>query len=122
MLNFILGGKHSPLPADQGPNDPIGSNLCSALLEYGAEISHQPLLSLGSPSAKQSSRWVTVLTMSYGLASYTRLNGVWVARRNRVKPAEVTTSLILPSPACAPKHSPTACEREHGVHNRVEKE
>ena len=30
----------------------------------------------------------------YGLASYTRLNGVWAALRNRVNPAVVTTFLI----------------------------
>src|SRR4051812_23445108 len=35
---------------------------------------------------------------AYGRASRTRLNGVWVARRKRVKPPAVTTSLSLDSP------------------------
>src|ERR1700689_2881008 len=46
----------------------------------------------------------------HGRASYTTLSGVSAARRNRVKPAAVTTSRILASPACAPSASPTACD------------
>jgi hypothetical protein len=43
------------------------------------------------------------------------LNGVSAARRNRLKPAAVTTSLILASPAWAPSASPTSCDSEAGV-------
>ncbi len=50
------------------------------------------------------------------------LNGVSVARRKRVNPARVTTSRMRASPAWAPKHRPTSCDREHGVHSKVEKE
>src|ERR1700735_4938820 len=55
-----------------------------------------------------------------GPASDTVLSGVSAARRNRVKPAAVTTSLILASPAWAPSASPTSCESEAGVHSSVE--
>ena len=40
------------------------------------------------------------------LASNTILNGVWVARRKRVKHPFVTTSRNRASPACAPKAGP----------------
>ena len=59
---------------------------------------------------------------NYVLASYTILKGVSVARRKRLNPADRTTSSIRFSPACAPRHRPTSCDREHGVHSRVEKE
>ena len=49
------------------------------------------------------------------------LNGVSVARRKRLNPADVTTSRMRASPAWAPRHSPTSCDREQGVHNSVEK-
>jgi len=55
-----------------------------------------------------------------GRASYTRLKGVSAARRKRVKPAAVTTSLILASPAWAPSASPTSWDSEAGVHSSVE--
>ena len=42
----------------------------------------------------------------HGLASKTKLNGVWVASLNFEKPADVTISLILFSPACAPSAGP----------------
>ena len=57
----------------------------------------------------------------YGLASNTALNGVSLARRKRVRPAWVTTSRILASPAWAPSASPTSCDSDAGVHSRVEK-
>ena len=50
------------------------------------------------------------------------LNGVSAARRKRLNPAEVTTSRMRASPACAPRHSPTSCDREHGVHSGAENE
>ena len=56
----------------------------------------------------------------HGRASYTRLKGVSAARRKRVKPAAVTTSLILASPAWAPSASPTSWDSEAGVHSSVE--
>src|SRR5271165_848420 len=43
------------------------------------------------------------------------LKGVSVARRKRLKPALVATSRMLASPDCAPRHSPTSCDREQGV-------
>src|ERR1700733_2740233 len=58
----------------------------------------------------------------YGRASNTMLNGVSAARRKRVKPAAVTTSLIRASPAWAPSASPTSCDSEAGVHSSVENE
>src|SRR5207248_11502228 len=65
-------------------------------------------------------RSVGTATRTYGRASNTLLNGVSATRRNRVKPAAVTTSRIRASPACAPSASPTSCESEAGVHSRVE--
>src|SRR5580692_1278830 len=62
------------------------------------------------------------LAPDHGRASKTRLNGVCAARRKRVKPAAVTTSLILASPAWAPSASPTSCDSEAGVHSSVENE
>jgi hypothetical protein len=58
----------------------------------------------------------------YGLASKTRLKGVSVARRKRVKPPAVTTSRMRASPACAPSASPTSCAFEAGVQIMVEAE
>ena len=46
------------------------------------------------------------LARAQGLASNIKLNGVCVARRNFEKPADVTISLILSSPACAPSAGP----------------
>ena len=57
-----------------------------------------------------------------GRASETMLNGVSVARRKRLKPAEVTTSRMRASPDCAPRQSPTSCDRDEGVHSSVENE
>src|SRR5207244_960353 len=50
--------------------------------------------------------------LGYGRASSTRLKGVSVARRKRVKPPAVTTSRSRVSPACAPSASPTPCASE----------
>src|SRR5580692_60925 len=55
-------------------------------------------------------------------ASNTRLNGVCAARRNLEKPPSLTTERRRPSPACAPRHRPTSCEREAGVQMNVETE
>jgi AAA ATPase domain len=57
----------------------------------------------------------------YGLASYTTLISVSLARRKRVRPPLVTTSRILASPAWPPSASPTSCDSDAGVHSRVEK-
>ena len=43
---------------------------------------------------------------SQGLASYTILNGVCVARLKCLKPPAMTTSRIFVSPACAPRAGP----------------
>ena len=43
---------------------------------------------------------------AHGLASKTKLNGVWVARRNFEKPAYFTVFTILSSHACAPDADP----------------
>ena len=48
----------------------------------------------------------------YGRASSTRLNGVSVARRKRVKPASSSTSRRRASPACAPSAAPTSWASE----------
>jgi hypothetical protein len=56
----------------------------------------------------------------YGRASRTRLNGVWVARRTRVKPAASRTSRNRASPAWPPSASPTSWDLELGVHTIVE--
>jgi hypothetical protein len=58
---------------------------------------------------------------SGGLASNTTLNGVSATRANELNPASITTSLMGDSPACAPRASPTSCDKEHEVHCSVEK-
>src|SRR5439155_3476223 len=58
--------------------------------------------------------------LGYGRASSTRLKGVSVARRKRVKPPAMTTSRSRASPACAPSASPTSCASEAGVQTMVE--
>ncbi len=58
--------------------------------------------------------------LGYGRASSTRLKGVSVARRKRVKPPAVTTSRSRASPACAPSPNPTSCASEAGVQTMVE--
>jgi hypothetical protein len=67
---------------------------------------------LAKPVRKRKSAWqVLVLSVwqkGHGLASKTKLNGVCVARRNFEKPADITTSLILFSPACAPSAGPSS--------------
>src|SRR4029453_12582328 len=57
---------------------------------------------------------------AYFLASRIRLNGVSVARRNRVKPASANTRASRASPAWAPSARPTSCEREFGVQTMVD--
>ena len=67
---------------------------------------------LAKPVRNRKSVWqVLVLSVwqkGHGLASKTKLNGVWVARRNFEKPADFTTSLILFSPACPPSAGPSS--------------
>ena len=58
--------------------------------------------------------------LGYGRASSTRLNGVSVARRNRVNPASAATSPSRCSPACAPRPRPTSWSSEAGVQISVE--
>lgn len=55
-----------------------------------------------------------------GRASSTRLKGVSIARRKRVKPPWCTTSRSRASPAWAPRHNPTSCERDAGVQTSVD--
>jgi len=59
-------------------------------------------------------------TEYYGRPSNTRLNGVSVARRNEVKPADLATSLSFASPAWAPRPAPTSCDNDAGVQMRVD--
>ena len=56
-----------------------------------------------------------------GRTSKTRLNGVSVALRKRVKPPAAVTSRIRAGPACAPRARPTSWESDAGVHSNVEK-
>src|SRR5262245_32469610 len=56
-----------------------------------------------------------------GRASSTRLNGVAVARRKRVKPPWRTTSPSRRSPACAPSAAAPSWLSEAGTHSWVEK-
>ncbi len=57
----------------------------------------------------------------HGRASNTRLKGVSVARRKRLKPPAATTSPIRASPAWAPRARPTSCDSDAGVQRNVEK-
>jgi hypothetical protein len=71
-----------------------------------------------SPSSLDSPR---LDASSQGRASNTTLNGVSATRANELNPASITTSLMRASPACAPRASPTSCDKEQGVHRSVEK-
>ena len=55
-------------------------------------------------------------------ASSTRLNGVCVARRNRLNPALPNTSASRRSPACAPRARPTSSDSECAQHRVVDAE
>src|SRR5207245_2692286 len=74
----------------------------------------------GRPGAGPRSRGLR--PRRQGRSSSTRLNGVAVARRNRVKPACVTTSRSRFSPACAPSASPTSWASDAGVQIIVDAE
>ena len=50
------------------------------------------------------------------------MNGVSVARRKRVKPPRAATSRMRTSPACKPRHAPTACARDAGVQMNLDAE
>jgi hypothetical protein len=56
---------------------------------------------------------------AHGLASKTKLNGVWIARRNFEKPVDITISPILSSPGCAPSAGPFSF-KDKGMHIIVE--
>ena len=56
----------------------------------------------------------------YGLASRMRLNGVSVARRTRVNPPCLSTSVSCASPAWAPSARPTSWASDAGVQITVE--
>jgi len=58
----------------------------------------------------------------YGRTSYTKLNGVSVARRKCENPPFVMTSRIRASPAWAPNARPTSCDSDAGVQSNVEAE
>lgn len=58
---------------------------------------------------------VIVWLMTQGLASKTKLNGVWLARRNFEKPAIFTVSAVLSSSACAPSAGPFSF-KDAGTH------
>ena len=57
----------------------------------------------------------------HGLASRMRLNGVWVARRTRLKPASVSSAASRRSPACAPSPRPTSWSSDPGVQITVDR-
>lgn len=62
----------------------------------------------GAPSSatvrrRHCGQCLIAVKTSYGRAASTILNGVSVARRNRVKPPFVTISRSFASPACAPR-------------------
>ena len=63
---------------------------------------------------------VAAARRGYGLASRMRLNGVSVARRTRVNPPWLRTSVSRASPACAPKARPTSWASDAGVQITVE--
>lgn len=72
---------------------------------YAIELTHMPGGEIAQPSGMPSYASYGYAG-DYGRASSTRLTGVCVARRNRVKPPCMTTSRNLASPACAPNAAP----------------
>ena len=105
---------------DKNSNQYISHTECHRCVDFGKLSEFAKMLTKGAHVHVEGE----LLSRSHiqGLASYTTLNGVSVARRNRVNPAAVTTSRMRASPACAPRHNPTSCEREQGVQSRVENE
>src|SRR3546814_3966788 len=66
--------------------------------------------------------WVGGLWVGpYGRASNTRLNGVPVARRNRVKPAPVASSARVASGTWEPSAQPPGCDWAAGVQMDVDR-
>src|SRR5580698_9380713 len=59
--------------------------------------------------------WRQKLRTHYTRTSNTMLNGVSAALRKCENPPLRVTFSIFAGPACAPKPSPTSCEREHGT-------
>jgi hypothetical protein len=60
------------------------------------------------------------IAASHGFASMIKLNGVLVAVRKRLKPAEVTTSRSRFSPAWAPSPKPTSWLSDAGTQSIVD--
>src|SRR6185503_13341512 len=97
-------GEHNPKCADRFGHESISHNASSkrVLLPRtmpGDARNHKPLAAPDRDLPRYS-------FTSHGLTSNTRLNGVCVARRNRVSPPFMTTSSSRASPAWAPRAGP----------------
>jgi pimeloyl-ACP methyl ester carboxylesterase len=94
---------------------------CAAALPHDQNVP-TPAIGCSYTSTPVGAPWGVVLLLvgSYLRASRTRLNGVSVARRKRLKPASSNTARRRASPACAPSPRPTSCESELGVQMKVD--
>src|SRR5437870_11971083 len=89
-------------------NQRRAGTLARAFLAQSARKTFISALSVFIRGATPLYFFVVPFTVCYGRASRIRLNGVSVARRNRVNPPCVTTSRKRDSPAWAPRPSPTS--------------
>jgi len=110
MSEVVLDRSREP-----APDRAMRIHVCGAVQEHHAAVHQNPPVRRGCIAPPPMCR------VGYGLASYTTLISVSLARRKRVRPAWVTTSRILASPAWPPSASPTSCDSDAGVHSRVEK-
>src|SRR5262249_43835846 len=91
--------------------DPFARGRCEELEDGRAELRHE---------TRRARVAGGIPVLGYGRASSTRLKGVSVARRKRVKPADGTISRRRASPACAPSARPTSCASDAGVQTSVD--
>ena len=109
------GGPHSTGPRDRVPAAPsqraARGTASPPRLRPPRRRAPRPAVAPAAP---------TRVAVRYGRTSSTRLNGVSVARRKRVKPPAVTTSRNRASPAWAPSARPTSWSRDAGVQTSVD--
>ena len=122
MRHPVVVGDQPLARLARGPDDRLDPRWPYLLLHEGDERLEEDAVELsGHIPARDSSRGHGLggrrhaSLRAYLRASRIRLNGVSVARRKRLNPASANTARRRASPACAPRPSPTSCEREFGV-------
>src|SRR5687767_15729503 len=76
---------------------------CSTLYRPAKVLRKKLAKSVGNRKSVWQVLVLSVWQEGHGLASKTKMNGVCVARWSYGKPADITASLLLFSPACDPR-------------------